>query len=167
MLGRYGQAIDSSNPDRRCFFPDLSGGAVRGHATPRDERASPERVHRVRENRSPCGALAGARMASRQRHDDRVRQAGNLALSGVVAPPFDTVDINGNSHRLKDHKGKVVLVNVWATWCTPCRHSVHLANFAFRSHRSTTWHGVTFGPRYLTATSCAAAGTSPRATFAK
>ena len=28
---------------------------------------------------------------------DRLRQAGNLALSGVVAPPFDTVDIYGTS----------------------------------------------------------------------
>ena len=55
---------------------------------------------------------------------DRLRQAGNLALSGVVAPPFDTVDIYGNSHRLQDHEGKVVLVNVWATWCTPCRREM-------------------------------------------
>jgi len=37
---------------------------------------------------------------------------------------FDTVDINGNSHHLKDHQGKVVLVNVWATWCTPCRREM-------------------------------------------
>lgn len=55
---------------------------------------------------------------------DRARQAENLALSGVEAPPFDTVDINGNPHRLADHEGKVVLVNVWATWCTPCRREM-------------------------------------------
>ena len=55
---------------------------------------------------------------------DRVRQANNLALSGVEAPSFDTVDINGNRHRLADHAGKVVLVNIWATWCTPCRREM-------------------------------------------
>jgi peroxiredoxin len=55
---------------------------------------------------------------------DRVRQANNLALSGVAAPLFDTVDINGNQHRLADHEGKVVLVNIWATWCTPCRREM-------------------------------------------
>ncbi len=51
----------------------------------------------------------------------RMRQAENLALTGVAAPPFDTVDINGDPHRLGEHEGKVVLVNIWATWCTPCR----------------------------------------------
>ena len=55
---------------------------------------------------------------------ERVRQANNLALSGVEAPLFDTVDINGIQHRLSDHKGKVVLLNIWATWCSPCRREM-------------------------------------------
>ena len=51
----------------------------------------------------------------------RARQARNLALQNVTAPPFDTVDVVGKRHRLQEHAGKVVLVNVWATWCAPCR----------------------------------------------
>ena len=42
-------------------------------------------------------------------------------MSGVKAPVLDTADIYGKRHRLADHDGKVVLVNVWATWCRPCR----------------------------------------------
>lgn len=51
----------------------------------------------------------------------RAKQAELLALDDVQAPPFETVDLEGNTHRLSDHAGKVVLINIWATWCPPCR----------------------------------------------
>ena len=51
----------------------------------------------------------------------RWKQSRNLALRDVAAPPFETLDLLGKSQRLEDHKGEVVLVNIWATWCGPCR----------------------------------------------
>lgn len=51
----------------------------------------------------------------------RSKQSRNQAMRNVAAPPFETVDILGKTQRLGDHKGEVVLVNIWATWCEPCR----------------------------------------------
>lgn len=42
-------------------------------------------------------------------------------LSGQKAPDFTLKDINGNQVSLSSFKGKVVLLNFWATWCPPCK----------------------------------------------
>jgi len=40
--------------------------------------------------------------------------------TGTVAPDFEVNDLLGGRVRLSDHRGEVVLVNIWATWCPPC-----------------------------------------------
>jgi len=43
---------------------------------------------------------------------------------GDVAPDFTFPTPGGNSVRLTDYRGKVVFLNIWATWCPPCREEM-------------------------------------------
>ncbi|NIM02993.1 redoxin domain-containing protein [bacterium] len=40
------------------------------------------------------------------------------------APDFTLPDLEGNSLTLSDFKGKVIILNFWATWCPPCREEI-------------------------------------------
>ena len=39
-------------------------------------------------------------------------------------PPLALADLNDNPHSLKLHRGKVIVINFWAIWCSPCREEL-------------------------------------------
>ena len=44
--------------------------------------------------------------------------------SGGATPSLALRDLQGKEHKLADYRGKVVLLNFWATWCDPCREEM-------------------------------------------
>ncbi|MEO7966652.1 MAG: TlpA disulfide reductase family protein [Gemmatimonadaceae bacterium] len=53
---------------------------------------------------------------------------------GRPAPAYDAVTLDGDKVSLGGLRGKVVLLNVWATWCMPCRDEIPYLESLYQRH---------------------------------
>jgi thiol-disulfide isomerase/thioredoxin len=60
--------------------------------------------------------------------------AMSMPTLGATAPELTYLDEAGHQRSLAEFKGKVVLLNFWATWCTPCRREMPLLSRMQREH---------------------------------
>src|SRR5262249_39182460 len=118
---------DGDGPLLRRVPAGRAGDRVRAHVGPADGLRS--RAHRAR------APLEGPAVADRRGLKIAV---GTAAIGAVllalalwardrtpdVAPDFAVPDLAGQAVRLSAYRGQVVLVNIWATWCPPCREEM-------------------------------------------
>jgi peroxiredoxin len=61
--------------------------------------------------------------------------AGAMPDTGKTAPDFALASNGGKNIRLSELRGQVVLMNFWATWCSPCRQEMPLLSKLYTQYR--------------------------------
>jgi len=82
-------------------------------------------------------AVAGGVALVGRNKDEQVPDTGLQVapVKGALAPDFALVELEGETVSLSDFHGQPVLINLWATWCGPCRIEMPTIQSRFEEYR--------------------------------
>ena len=79
-------------------------------------------------------SFANAFQASTAQDKPGTPRTGGVMRAGAVAPDFTVTDVDGHPVTLASLRGHPVLINFWATWCTPCRDELPMISSVYHAH---------------------------------
>jgi cytochrome c-type biogenesis protein len=80
-------------------------------------------------------SFENAFQASAAQDKPGIPRSGGPIRAGAIAPDFTVTDVDGHQVTLASLRGRPVLINFWATWCTPCRDELPMIASAYQAHR--------------------------------
>lgn len=65
-----------------------------------------------------------------------IRSQKGQVVPGDIAPDFELISFEGDTYRLSDFRGKVVVLNFWASWCETCKPEAKDLEDAYQNYLS-------------------------------